>query len=297
MDVNIANMRALFTGVTTAFNAQLAAVEPLWGHIAMEVGSTTAANQYPRIDDLPGFRKWVGDRVVHDLSGSDMTIVNEEYEKTIGVKRSQIEDDQYGFLAQVIGGWGTDAGHFPDELVYPLMKTGETALCHDGQYFFDTDHPGYNEQGNVTSVSNLTQGAAPAWYLVDDTQAVKPMIYQKRKAFVPTAMDAMTDSNVFHKARFEYGIDGRAAAGFGLWKLIHKSKAVLDETSYAAARTAMTTIRKRNGQIEAVRPRKLLVPPALEGVARKLLNADYVAGGDTNVWKGSAELVVVPHLA
>ncbi|WP_306050105.1 Mu-like prophage major head subunit gpT family protein [Oceaniradius stylonematis] len=297
MDINRSTMTALFTGLSTAFNGRLEATTAYYQHVAMTVNSTTAANQYPRMDDLPGFREWIGDRVVHDLSMQAQIIVNKEYEKTIGVKRSQIEDDQLGFLSQTIGGWGQDSATFPDELVFPLLKSGETSVCYDGQYFFDTDHPGYDENGAEISVSNVTAGAATPWYLVDDSQVVKPLIYQTRKPFKLTAMDAMTDENVFHKGRFEYGIDGRAGAGYGLWQTIHKSRAVLNADNYAAVRAAMMGIRRRDGRANAIRPTKLLVPPTLEQAGRKLLEAEFIDGGDSNIWKGTAELVVIPDLA
>ncbi|PYG27846.1 Mu-like prophage major head subunit gpT family protein [Pelagimonas varians] len=44
-------------------------------------------------------------------------------------------------------------------------------------------------------------------------------------------------------------------------------------------------------------PNLLVVRPSLENAGRKLLNSEYVAGGETNEWKGSAELLVVLWLA
>ena len=41
----------------------------------------------------------------------------------------------------------------------------------------------------------------------------------------------------------------------------------------------------------------LLVPPSLESAARKILNSEYAAGGETNEWKGTAELFATPWLA
>jgi Mu-like prophage major head subunit gpT len=47
----------------------------------------------------------------------------------------------------------------------------------------------------------------------------------------------------------------------------------------------------------------LIVPPALEGKAREILNAQLMIGIGTgseavsNIWQGSADLLVVPELA
>jgi phage major head subunit gpT-like protein len=44
-------------------------------------------------------------------------------------------------------------------------------------------------------------------------------------------------------------------------------------------------------------PRLLIVPPALEAAGLEILNAERDAAGATNVWRGTAELLVVPWLA
>ena len=45
-----------------------------------------------------------------------------------------------------------------------------------------------------------------------------------------------------------------------------------------------------------VTPTTLVVPPALEGAARKLLNTELGEGGQTYEWKGTAELIVTPYV-
>ncbi|TIY01995.1 MAG: hypothetical protein E5V22_19640, partial [Mesorhizobium sp.] len=225
MDINASTLRSVYTGLSTAFNARLETTTTLYKTVAMDVPSSTAMNEYPRMDDLPGIREWVGDRLVHDLSAQTYIVRNKEFEGTIGVKRSSIEDDQFGFYTTIASQMGQDAAEFPDQLVWPLWKAGDATLCYDGQNFFDTDHPGFDENGAEISVSNFTAGAGPAWYLVDDTRVIKPMVFQKRKPFKLVPMDRETDTNVFMKGQFMYGVDGRCNAGFGLWQLAHMSKA------------------------------------------------------------------------
>ncbi len=296
MDITPSTMRSLYTGLSTAFNARLASTGTFYNHVAMTVPSITASNEYPRMDDLPGIREWVGDRVVHDLSMQTYLIRNKEFENTIGVRLSQVEDDQIGFLAPMAEQLGQDAAEFPDQLVFPLLNKGETTKCYDGQYFFDTDHPGYDKDGKETSVSNYAAGSGAAWYLVDDTRVIKPIIYQSRKKFQLIRKDQATDDTVFMGGRAVYGVDGRCNAGYGLWQLIYKSKKPLTAESYAEARAAMTSIRKRNGQVLSITPKKLLVPSSLESAALKITNAENGAGGESNVWKGTAETVVIPLL-
>ncbi|MGN6777577.1 Mu-like prophage major head subunit gpT family protein [Rhizobium sp.] len=296
MDINVTNLRGIYTSLSTIFNQALAATPSFYQTIAMTVGSTTFANEYPRLDDLPGFREWIGDRVVHDVGASLYSIQNRSFEKTIAIKRRMIEDDQIGIFSPIAAQYGQDGASFPDSLVWPLFKKGETTICYDGQYYFDADHPGYNEQGNPISVSNYTPGSAPAWYLIDDTQVIKPMIWQSRKPIKLTQMFSESDPNVFWRDEYVWGADTRGNAGFGLWQLAYKSKAELTEDNYTAARTAMQSIRKRNGQIQAIRPTKLLVPSTLESAARKIVEAALIKGGETNVWAKTATVEVIPHL-
>ncbi|MCH4542786.1 Mu-like prophage major head subunit gpT family protein [Ochrobactrum sp. A-1] len=297
MDITPSTMRSLYTAISTAFNTRLESTSTHYKTVAMTVNSTTSANEYPRMDDLPGIREWIGDRIVHDLSAQNYLIRNKEFEGTIGIRQSQIEDDQVGFLAPMAEQLGQDAAEFPDQLVFPLLKKGETTKCYDGQNFFDTDHPGYDEDGKETSVSNFAEGSSPAWYLLDDSRVIKPIVFQDRKKFRLIRKDQPTDDTVFFSGKAVYGVDGRCNAGYGLWQLIYKSKQPLNAENYAAARAAMTTIRKRNGQVISINPRKLLVPSTLEGAARKLLLNELAANGESNEWKGTAEPVVIPLLA
>jgi phage major head subunit gpT-like protein len=74
----------------------------------------------------------------------------------------------------------------------------------------------------------------------------------------------------------------------------------LNATNYATVRAAMALFKDDQGELIGQMGDTLVVPPALEGVARTILNADMIAdtngGGTTNVWKGSAELFVNPFL-
>ncbi|WP_054310508.1 Mu-like prophage major head subunit gpT family protein [Mesorhizobium sp. 1M-11] len=296
MDINASTLRSIYTGLSTAFNARLAATRMMYSTVAMTVSSATAVNEYPRMDDLPGIREWIGDRLIHNLSAQTYIIRNKEFEGTIGIKRASIEDDQFGFYTTIASQMGQDAAAFPDQLVWPLWKKGDATLCYDGQNFFDADHPGFDENGGEISVSNITAGAGPAWYLIDDTQVIKPMIFQQRKPFKLVQMDRETDPNVFMKGQYLYGVDGRCNAGFGLWHLAHQSKATLNAENFKAARDAMGSIRKRNGEVINIRPTKLVVPQALEAAALQVVEAQLINGGESNIWFKKAEVVVVPQL-
>jgi len=75
------------------------------------------------------------------------------------------------------------------------------------------------------------------------------------------------------------------------------SKQTLNAANYATARAAIAGMKGDHGVPMGLTPNLLVVPPSLESAGRKLLNSEYATGGETNEWKGTAELVVSPWLA
>jgi phage major head subunit gpT-like protein len=71
----------------------------------------------------------------------------------------------------------------------------------------------------------------------------------------------------------------------------------LSAANYATTRAAMAAYTGADGEVMGVQPNLLIVPPQLEATARTILNAELIGGGDTNVWRNSAELLVIPQLA
>jgi phage major head subunit gpT-like protein len=194
---------------------------------------------------------------------------------------------------------GQSAGEHPDELVFGLLKAGASTLCYDGQNFFDTDHPVLDENGVVQSQSNWNNnsGSGTAWYLLDTSRALKPLIFQERKKPNFVSQTAETDANVFERREYVYGVDSRCNVGFGFWQQAYGSRATLDEAGLIAAYTAMTERKGDHGRTLGVQPTLLVVPPGLKFTALKLVNAGTLANGADNVMKGLVEVLADPRLA
>lgn len=79
-------------------------------------------------------------------------------------------------------------------------------------------------------------------------------------------------------------------------KISNKSDAALTADSYGKARAAMMSLKDESGNNLNLIPDTLVVPPSLEAKAREILKADYI-NGSSNVWKDTAEILVVPELA
>jgi phage major head subunit gpT-like protein len=71
---------------------------------------------------------------------------------------------------------------------------------------------------------------------------------------------------------------------------------LLDADAYESARVRMRSFKNDKGELLYMRPTHLLVCPSLEGTAREILQAGVGATGATNIWQGSAQLLVVDGL-
>jgi phage major head subunit gpT-like protein len=299
MDINAHTLASVYRGVSTAFNQGFDSAQTVYKRIAMEVSSTTAMNEYPRLDGLPGMREWIGDRLIHDLSASTYTIRNKSFESTISIKRENIEDDQVGIFTPAVTEMGRAAAEQPDQLTFGLARVAQSTTGIDGQFFFDTDHPSWNAAGAVVSASNWGGGSGGLWMLVDDTRVLKPFVFQRRKKPALVRMDKENDENVFMKKEFLYGVDSRCNVGFGMWQLAFGSRQALTPASYAAARAAMMSRFRSDGTPLPVTPSLLVVGPGLEDAARSVLTSETVVEGGvavSNRWKGTAELLMTPWM-
>lgn len=298
MLVNAANLEALRAGFATNFQNGLGQASALWSRVATEVSSTQKEQKYGWLGKMPNVREWIGPRAIQNLMQHDYAIKEKPWELTIGVDRDDIETDNLGIYAPMFTEMGQSTGAKKDMLVFgETLKAGFSQPCYDGQNFFDTDHPVLGEDGEVTTVANTDGGSGTPWFLMDTSRALKPIILQRRKDFEFVSMTDLTAQNVFMNKEFVYGADARFNSGFGFWQMAWGSKQTLNAANYATARAALSGMKGDYGRPLGLMPNLLVVPPALESAGRKILNSELASGGETNEWKGTAELLVVPWLA
>lgn len=290
MDINRTTLNDLYVGYKGHYQRGLRsrATADAWRRIATLIPSMTAKEVYPWLGQWPKMREWLGDRVIKQLAAHRYEIKNKPFETTVEVERETIEDDSFGVYGPLFEELGIAVAEWPSEVVFAVLKLGETALGYDGVPFFSATHP-HELAGNV---SNLGAGAAAPWYLLDTTRALKPLIWQLRKQPNFVRKDQETDENVFHRKTYIYGVDARGNAGFGLWQLAYKSKATLDEAGLIAALQALREMTNDEGSDLGITPNLLVVPPELEIPAKKLVTAAQNASGATNVLSGLAEVYV-----
>lgn len=296
MLITTSNLRLLNQGFNAAFMQGWDSVSPTWQTVAMEIPSTTDAENYGWLEQIPGVREWIGQRVIHNLKATGASVRNRDWEHTLGVDVNAVEDDKFGTFALAFKMQGEVVRAHPDGLVWGLLPAGFGAPCLDGQYFFDTDHVGYSASGAEVAYSNMQAGAGNPWFMLDLSRSfMKPLALQMRKQPKYVQLNQPTDQMVFMEKKILYGADARYTAFYGFHHLAFGSKAGLDTTSYESARTAMGSQYRPDGSKLPVRPTHLIVGQSNEGAARRVL-AERLANGADNVWAKSVELVVCPWL-
>jgi len=298
MIINAEGLARLYTAFTAVFNAAFQETQTWFERAAMTVPANTRIMDYKFLLDFPMVREWLVDRQISSLEPKAYQVETKDWEATIEVDRNDIEDEQLGFYNPIVAALAQEARKHPEKLIADLMSAGFTAACYDGQSFFDTDHP----VGTGTA-SNFGGGSGTPWYLLDTGRAIKPFIFQLRRGVQLVRMDRQEDEHAFMRKKYRYGVDYRGAAAYGLWQLAYSSKETLNPTNYAVARTAMMSLTNSEGRPLGIKPSMLLVPPSLEALAREILQAQFIigdpaaGGAKSNIWQGTADLLVVPELA
>jgi len=278
VDITLPNLASINDVVTLAYNTQFWETPSIYDKFTFVAQSSGRISVYPRLNMLPGLRQWVGDRVVNSLSTQTFSIENQDYELTVGISRNDIEDDQFGLLTSTAKDLAMAAKRLPDIQIAQLMQAGATTPTYDGQNFYSTAHPNPNNAAGTggTTVSNYQSGSGPWWFLIDTSKVLRPWIWQVRKPFLLVPKVSPTDDNLFWFKELIWGVDGRAAAGYGLWQLVFASQAQMTSANLIAARTQMASIRRPDGTPMGIVPDILVTGTALYPDARAYAENEFV---------------------
>lgn len=296
MIINGETLDLVFKGFKATYTDAFLQAPSHGDKIAMTVPSVSREETYGWLGAFPNMREWIGPRHVKSFEAHGFTIKNRKFESTVEVNRDDIADDKIGVYKPAFSEMGQASKRHPEELIFGLLASGFETSCYDGQNFFDTDHPVKDEHDAYQTVSNMQAGSGPAWYLLDVSRGVRPIIWQERERYEFQQITKPEDEYVFRNDKYMYGIRARVNAGFGLWQLAFGSKADLNEANYSAARAQMMGLTADGGRKLGVAPTVMVVPPALESAALHLLNTELKENGGSNPWKGTAQLIVTPYL-
>ena len=297
--INAAALQNAQVAFKTLFQSAFDKVKQTYLVIAMKVPSNTSANDYKWLGQLPGIRKWLGDKVVHNLVAHNYFLRNEDYEVTVGVDRNDFNDDQLGIYNPLMSNLGDAGARHPDQLVWPALIEGfTTGKGFDGVPFFSTAHPvnGIDATDGTYANRPAVLGTGEPWFLVDDSRPIQPIIFQEREPYHFVSATDPQSETVFKQKKFMYGVEARVAVGYGLPQLAYGSREALTPAAYEAARLAMSGLKRVDGTPLGIKGLKLIVGEGNFKAANVLLTNDRDVAGATNVWKGTAKLELIDHL-
>lgn len=196
MIINPQTLRGIYVAFNTLFNKAFEAEDPLYKLIATVTNSTTDAETYAWLGDIPGMREWIGDREIQNLTASDYTIKNKDFELTVSVPRNAVEDDKIGLYNPSVQMLGQSAAQHPDKLIFDLLASGFVAKCYDGKPFFSEEHMvGKKKVSNLgkeelsmetyiaarAAMMSFTNAKGEPLGLVPDTLVVPPALEAKAR--------------------------------------------------------------------------------------------------------------------
>jgi len=159
MDLTPTNINNFFTRLVFGFQNAMAAVPTFWNQIATEFPSETEQNLYPFLSMIPGLREWVGPRYINNVAARAYAVANKHWEATYGIDVNKFRDDTYGFYSSLNPMIAQHVSEWRDRRLAEIVEAGTTALCWDGQFFFDTDHPVDPDNSGSGTNSNKLVGA------------------------------------------------------------------------------------------------------------------------------------------
>lgn len=203
-------------------------------------------------------------------------------------------------------------GFASKEPKYPLVATEVPSSTSEEHYGWIGQMPDMEEWLDERTIKNLSAYtytiknktfestvAINREELEDDRYGVYRPNFETMGAKAATA----PDRTVFEL--LQRGFEAKCYDGQPFFSAEHKvagktysnmSTAKLSQESFIAARTAIMSFVGDKGKSLGLVPNMLLVPPALEMTAKKILEADIV-NAETNITKGLAEIEVVSELA
>jgi phage major head subunit gpT-like protein len=148
MLITVENLNALRVTFQKRFHEGYEAADLVLNPLYTEIGSSTKSNRYGWVAQQLGLRKWVGPRVIQNLSEHSYDLVNESYEGTVEVDRDDIEDDNLGMYDGVaMPQLGEAVRKHPEEKVAALIQANPVAF--DGKALFANDHPCFDKGGST----------------------------------------------------------------------------------------------------------------------------------------------------
>lgn len=112
--------------------------------------SDQESETYRWLGQVPAMREWIGGRQAKGFRENGITIENKHFEATLELLVRELKRDKTGQVMVRVDELADRTNAHWAKLLSDLIANGESRVCYDGQYFFDTDHA----EGDSGSQSN-----------------------------------------------------------------------------------------------------------------------------------------------
>jgi len=102
--------------------------------------SDQESETYKWLGQSPVMREWVGGRHSKGFRENGISIENLHFEATMEVLVPELRRDKTGQIMVRVNEMADRTNAHWAKLLSTLIEGGETGVCYDGQFFFDTDH-------------------------------------------------------------------------------------------------------------------------------------------------------------
>lgn len=121
--------------------------------ISMLFTSDQDGEDYKWLGQTPQMREWIGGRHAKGFRENGLRIENKHFESTLEVLVKDMRRDKTGQIMTRVQELADRTNSHWLSLISTLVLNAESAVCYDGQYFFDTDH---SEGDSGTQSNDIT---------------------------------------------------------------------------------------------------------------------------------------------
>ena len=155
MELNAANLNAMRTAFNLKFKDGVEGYTPCYKDLAMIEGDIAHdAIEFPFLEQLPGFREWIGDRQFKTLGNKTIRVKEKSYEASVKIPRRAIETDSWGVYGSIIAQMGEAGEQLWDELMISAL-TNPTAWL-DGKAFYSPARK-YGSDKSAGTINNTAE--------------------------------------------------------------------------------------------------------------------------------------------
>jgi phage major head subunit gpT-like protein len=132
------------------------------GPVSMKFNSDQESENYKWLGQSPMMREWINGRLAKGLREQGVIITNKKFEATLEIPVDWLRRDKTGQITVRINEMARRANAHWASLLSTLIINGESAVCYDGEYFFDTDHVEGDSGTQSNDIElNITTPTAP----------------------------------------------------------------------------------------------------------------------------------------